>query len=266
MWSDKPYPLIALNVENDLQVHILSVINPAWKILQKQFEFVTVTQIVRINRKFYAASMKVDADLMQPFNLYDFPRWAITRIEWGNPFEEIRHSSVPESYDNFLTSLNITNADDLHWENVKGLLIEEYEVEGKERERRICRQCTFVNRGRDFNRGRHQARGGSPGAAAVVALVFRISIPLKVLSLAAMNEKNTRESHTLNVTRIGTLWRTVRTITNRTTAEEKVQIWPNWKEAHLFQVQWIDQMNGSLTRQRQSIWPTTSISVLAKGR
>ena len=65
LWSDKAYSLIALNVEKDLQVHISSVINPleVWKILQKQFEFVLVTQIVHINRKFYAASMK-DADLM----------------------------------------------------------------------------------------------------------------------------------------------------------------------------------------------------------
>ena len=37
----------------------------AWKILQKQFEFVSVTQIVRLNRKFYAASMKEGADFMQ---------------------------------------------------------------------------------------------------------------------------------------------------------------------------------------------------------
>ena len=34
----------------------------AWKILQKQFEFVSVTQTVR---KFYAASMKEGADFMQ---------------------------------------------------------------------------------------------------------------------------------------------------------------------------------------------------------
>ena len=66
----------------------------------------------------------------------------------------------------------------------------------------------------------------------VVAVVFRISIPLKVLSLTAMNEKNTKESHALNVTRMGTLWRTDRIITNSTTAEEKVQIWPNSKELH----------------------------------
>ena len=50
--SDKVYSLIALNVEKDLQVHISSVTDPlaAWNILQKQFEFVSVTQIVRLNR------------------------------------------------------------------------------------------------------------------------------------------------------------------------------------------------------------------------
>ena len=65
--SHKAYSLIALNVEKGLQVHISSVTNPleASEILQKQFEFVSVTQIVRINRKFYAASAKEDADLMQ---------------------------------------------------------------------------------------------------------------------------------------------------------------------------------------------------------
>ena len=47
--SDKAYSLIALNVEKDLQVHISSVTDPlaAWRTLQKQFEFVSVTQIVR---------------------------------------------------------------------------------------------------------------------------------------------------------------------------------------------------------------------------
>ena len=74
--SDKAYSLIALNVEKHLQVHISSVTNPleAWKILQKQFEFVSVTQIVRINRKFYAASMTEDAAFEAAFNPYDFSR------------------------------------------------------------------------------------------------------------------------------------------------------------------------------------------------
>ena len=40
---------------------------------------------------------------------------------------------------------------------------------------------------------------------AVVVHVFRFPIPLKVLSLTAMNEKNTKESHALNVTRMDIL-------------------------------------------------------------
>ena len=65
--SDKAYSLIALNVEKHLQVHISGTTEPleAWKSLQKQFEFVSVTQIVRLNRKFYAANMAEGADLMK---------------------------------------------------------------------------------------------------------------------------------------------------------------------------------------------------------
>ena len=41
----RPYSLIALNVEKDLQVHISSVTQPllVWEILWKQFEFVSVS-------------------------------------------------------------------------------------------------------------------------------------------------------------------------------------------------------------------------------
>ena len=37
---------------------------------------------------------------------------------------------------------------------------------------------------------------------ALVVHVFRISIPLRVLNLTPMDEKNTKESHALNVTRM----------------------------------------------------------------
>ena len=55
--SDKAYSLIALSVEKHLQIHISSTTEPlkAWQNLQKQFEFVSITQIVHLNRKFYAA-------------------------------------------------------------------------------------------------------------------------------------------------------------------------------------------------------------------
>lgn len=92
--SDKAYSLIALNVEKGLQVHISSVTNPleAWKILQKQFEFVSVTQIVRINCKFYAASMKEDADLMQHLtHMTSLVEQLCEMNELGTLFEEISH-------------------------------------------------------------------------------------------------------------------------------------------------------------------------------
>ena len=155
--SDKAYSLIALNVKKDLQVHISSVINPleAWKILQKQFEFVSVTQIVRINRKFYAASMKEDADLMQHLthmtSLAEQLREMKEEIS-SKKFATVVLGSLPESYDNFLTSLNARNADDLDWENVKGLLIEEY-MKRKEKieKEESADNALFANRGRNFN-------------------------------------------------------------------------------------------------------------------
>ena len=168
--SDKAYSLIALNVEKGLQVYISSVTNllEAWKILQKQFEFVSVTQIVSINRKFYAASMKEDADLMQHLthmtSLAEQLREMNEEIS-SKKFPTVVLGSLPESYDNFLTSLNARNADDLDWENDKGLLIEEYMKRAEKNEKeKSADNALFVNRGRNFNRGRHQARGGSRGA------------------------------------------------------------------------------------------------------
>ena len=63
---NKAYSLIAFSVKTSLQVHI-STTNPktAWEILQKHFEFVSITKVVRLNRKFYAASMEKGADLLQ---------------------------------------------------------------------------------------------------------------------------------------------------------------------------------------------------------
>ena len=105
LWSDKAYSLIALNIEKDLQIHISSVTDPftTWKILQKQFEFVSVTQIVGLNRRFYAASMKDGADLIQ--HLTHMTSYDITWLS-SKKFATVVLGSLPELYDNFLTSLN----------------------------------------------------------------------------------------------------------------------------------------------------------------
>ena len=156
--SDKAYSLIALSVEKDLQVHISSVTDPlaAWKILQKQFEFVSVTQIVRLNRKFYAASMKEGADLMQHLthmtSLAEQLREMNEEIS-SKKFATVVLGSLPNSYDNFLTSLNARGADDLDWENMKGLSIEEYMKRTEKNEKQESDNALFVSRGKSSFRG-----------------------------------------------------------------------------------------------------------------
>ena len=164
--SDRAYSLIALNVEKDLQVHISSVTDPlaAWRTLQKQFEFVSVTQIVRLNRKFYAASMKEGADLQEHLtymtSLAEQLREMKEEIS-SKKFATVVLGSLPESYDNFLTSLNARNADDLDWENVKGLLIEEFLKRAEKSEKQEADNALYVRRGGSLDRGRYQARGGT---------------------------------------------------------------------------------------------------------
>ena len=50
-------------------------------------------------------------------------------------FATVVLGSLPESYDNFISSLNTTKVDELNWDQIKRLLIEEYkkreEREGK---------------------------------------------------------------------------------------------------------------------------------------
>ena len=163
--SDKAYSLIALNVQKDLQVHISSVTDPlaAWRTLQKQFEFVSVTQIVRLNRKFYAATMKEGADLQEHLtymtSLAEQLREMKEEIS-SKKFATVVLGSLPESYDNFLTSLNARNADDLDWENVKGLLIEEFLKRAEKSEKQEADNALYVKR-ESFDRGRYQARGGT---------------------------------------------------------------------------------------------------------
>ena len=65
--SDRAYSIIALNIERSLQIHIASTSIPkeAWDILSNQFAFVSITHMVRLSRKFYAATMDENGDLMK---------------------------------------------------------------------------------------------------------------------------------------------------------------------------------------------------------
>ena len=139
--------------------------------------------------------MKEDADLMQHLthmtSLAEQLREMNEEIS-SKKFATVVLGSLPESYDNFLTSLNARNADDLDWENVKGLLIEEYMKRAEKNEnKKAADNALFVNRGRNFNRGRHQARGGSRGASGGRGARFLISNPIK----GSQPHRDEREKH-----------------------------------------------------------------------
>jgi hypothetical protein len=162
--SDKAYSLIALNVEKDIQIHISSVTDPsaAWERLQKQFEFVSVTQIVRLTRKFYAASMDEGADMIQ--HLTHMTRLAEQLRELkeeisSKKFAMVVLGTLPESYEHFLTSLNARNADDLDWENVKGLLIEESMKRADKSEKQESDNAFFMKRNQGSSQQQHGAEG-----------------------------------------------------------------------------------------------------------
>ena len=63
--SDKAYSIIALSVEKSVQVHISHItdVREAWNILQNHFEVTSVSQIVRLSRRFYATTMEEKEDV-----------------------------------------------------------------------------------------------------------------------------------------------------------------------------------------------------------
>ena len=118
----------ALSVDKSLQVHISSTTDPceAWEILQKQFECVSIAQIVQLYRRFYAAIIKEGTDLMEHLTSLAEQLHGLQEEITPQRFTTVILGSFPELYDNFISSLNATKMDELNCDNVKGLLIKEY--------------------------------------------------------------------------------------------------------------------------------------------
>ena len=121
--SDKAYSLLALSVDKSLQVHISSS-DPraAWEILQKQFECVSIAHIVRLNRRFYTATMKEGTDLMEHFTYMTSLAEQLHELKeeiTPQRFATVILGSLPESHNNFISRLNATKMDELNWDNVK---------------------------------------------------------------------------------------------------------------------------------------------------
>eukprot|EP00795_Rhopilema_esculentum_P007491 gene7491-13268_t len=173
--SDKAYSLIALSVSKNLQVHIMSTTSPsiAWNTLQQQFEFISVAQVVRLNRKFYAASMKEGEDLMEHVTYMTSLAEQLRELKEDispRKFATVVLEGLPDSYENFISSLNARNIEDLDWDNIKGSLIEEFmkRKDKNEKQNNSGNDALFLSNRERYSRGNgaifrgdsHSRRGG----------------------------------------------------------------------------------------------------------
>ena len=165
--SDKAFSTIAMCMEPDLQVHVASktTAKEAWESLKCHFEFVSVTQVVRLTRRFYSAKMEEGGDLMK--HITEMTSLAEQLREMNEEVSSKKFAitmlgSLPDSYDNFLTSMNARAADQLEWSSVKGVLVEEYmKREDRETQKQKDDALFTRDRGRGRSRGRGRGRGAS---------------------------------------------------------------------------------------------------------
>ena len=156
---DKAYSTIALSVCKRLQVHINETDDPkkAWDTLEKLFNFVSVPEIVRVNRSFYAATMSEGSDLNEHLTKMTELASRLRELKEDispKKFATTVLGSLPESYDVFISSLNARSADQLDWDEIKPLLIEEY-TRRKEKVQQRNEEAMFSQRMPPGNQQHH---------------------------------------------------------------------------------------------------------------
>ena len=148
---EKAYSVIALNILKNLQIHISSTTSPktAWETLEKQFQFVSITEIVHLNRAFYAATMEEGSDLMAHLTKMTTLAERLRELKEdisSKKFATAVLGSLPESYDIFLSSLNARNADDMDWDGIRPLLVEEFMKRKRKEDEKRNEEALFVKR------------------------------------------------------------------------------------------------------------------------
>ena len=123
------------------------------------------SSFVSNNRKFYAATISEDADLLQHLTYMTSLAEQLCEMKEDislQKFATVVLGSLRESYDNFLTGLNARDVEDLDWENIKGLLTEEYMKRKEKNEKQKSDDALFTRKGPSA-RGRSHTRGGHFG-------------------------------------------------------------------------------------------------------
>ena len=169
--ADKAYSLIALSVEKHLQVHVSTkdTAKEDWESLSNQFNFVSVNQMVRLNQRFFRAKMAEGGDLLKHITEMTILAEQLKEMDdeiSSKKFAVAVLGSLPDSYDNFLTSLNSRGADTLDWNSIRGALMEEYHKRKEKEKQKTDEEALFAHRtgthdGHQGNRGGYNNyRGG----------------------------------------------------------------------------------------------------------
>ncbi|CAB4043838.1 Hypothetical predicted protein, partial [Paramuricea clavata] len=82
-----------------------------------------------LNRKFYAATMKEGTDILDHVTYMTSLAEQLQELKEeisDQKFATVVLRSLPESYDNFISSLNARTVEELKWDNIKGVLMKEY--------------------------------------------------------------------------------------------------------------------------------------------
>ena len=113
--GDKTYSLIALSVEKDLQIIVQtsSSAKEAWDNLQNQYDFVSAGQLVRLSRRFFGARMEEGGDLMKHITNMTSMAEQLREMKEevsSKKFAVTILGSLPDSYENFVTSMNTRDA------------------------------------------------------------------------------------------------------------------------------------------------------------
>ena len=204
--SRKAYTTIALSIHKSLQVHVKSTQDPkkAWDALKAQFDFVSVSQIVRLCRTFYAATMDENDDMLDHITYMTTVADQLRELGeevTSRKFATTFLGSLPESYQNFITSLNARDANTLEWESVKKALMEESMSRKDKKEKQQKEDALFMGRGSHSSRGKFRSQQSQPANLlnlCIIKTLEEIQVQTEVVIEIKIFNLETRISNLLN--------------------------------------------------------------------
>ena len=131
--------LICLSVSPSLQIYVRSAKTgkEAWDSLAKRFEEKTLTRIISYRRQLYSTRM-VSGSMIDHVNNLKTISERLESLDDGVAEKDlvmILISSLPENYNNLITTLETLKQEDLTWDYVRDRVISEYERRNGENRR-----------------------------------------------------------------------------------------------------------------------------------